>query len=706
MMATTEATQREIRIAILVIILAVVVAYSNSFRVPFLLDDSWRIVENQAIHQWQAWPVAFYQSNRSLVNVTFSFNYAIHGLELWGYHLTNLAIHLTAGCLLFGVARQALQRCGEHYGRLSAYLGMMIALLWVLHPLQTSAVTYINQRFESLMGMLYFASLYCFARGINSSVSWRWLITSVVACGLGMMCKESMIAAPMMILWFDRAFVAASWGQLLAARWKFYVVLSSTWGILAWEMLHYVDEYVNGGMVWVQGLNSWTYLLTQSEVIVHYLQLTFFPWGQSFVYDWPVASSFQHVWPQFTTLSLLAAITIVATYRWPKFGFLGGWFFLNLAPTSSFIAINDLAFEHRMYLAVAAPLILAVFAVEKLSRWLAWKSTVPLKVTGCIGWLTVAIFVALTVRRNHDFRSEFAIYQATLEQGLKNSKAWQGLGGAHLKAKDLTGARLCFEKAVQLAPHLSCHLINYGALLYELGELQEAKRWLQKAVSVRADDPLALRALGNIAIDQEQLVLGLQYLDQAIQLEPRDIESRTSRVAALILAKRFNEAIIEGQAILELKPTDAIARLNMAMALVSLGRNAEAIQQCKQAVEIAPELPQAHSMLGQLLETVDLEQALKHARKAYDLEPNSTDTAQLFDQLVATVNPSEAIEHFRAKLRSHSEDIETRYKLVSALLTVGNLQEAIVEMEKVVAIRPESTSAVDYLERLKQAAKR
>ena len=325
-----------------------IVSYSNTFQVPFLLDDSARIVHNTKISTLIP-TVASLETNRPVVDFTFALNYAMHGLDLWGYHAVNLAIHLAASLCLYGIVRRALLRVTGNFTDNAEVLGLAIAMIWVAHPLQTPAVTYINQRYESLMGLAYLVALYTFIRSFDSHRSGLWRIASVAICAIGMGCKEAMISAPLVILWYDRAFVARSWSGLFQARRWYYAALGATWGVLAWSMLHFTGESTGGGMGSVAGVTPWTYLLSQSGVIVHYLSLAIWPQGQCFWDKWPVAQSIADVWPQGLAVVGLLGGTIWAMFRAPKIGFLGGWFFLILAPTSSVVPIRDLMFEHRMY---------------------------------------------------------------------------------------------------------------------------------------------------------------------------------------------------------------------------------------------------------------------------------------------------------------------------------------------------------------------
>ena len=285
-------------------------AYSNTFDAPFVFDDQVRIVDNPSIRT--LWPptVAMADTNRPFAIWTFAVNYAAHGLDVWGYHALNLAIHLSGGLLLFGVVRRSLADCDGVLQQQAYAVALTTAVIWVVHPLQTQAVTYIVQRLESLMGLAYLATLYCFIRSRDPNHASRWRLASVLACGFGMGCKEVMATAPLVVLWYDRAFVAASWSEILQQRKYYYASLAGTWGVLAWSMLHFTEDYTGGGLVSVEGLTPWTYLVSQAGVLTHYLRLCVWPQGQCLDYDWPMAASLAEVVPQGLLIVSLLAATI------------------------------------------------------------------------------------------------------------------------------------------------------------------------------------------------------------------------------------------------------------------------------------------------------------------------------------------------------------------------------------------------------------
>ena len=187
-------------------------------------------------------PIGLTVSGRPLLNLTLAVNYALGGLNPWGYHAINLAIHILAALTLFGVLRRTLAVWGVGCGVRGeeshdtarstsrtphptphTFLAFAIALLWAVHPLQTELVTYIVQRAESLCGLFYLLTLYCFIRGASRPPSpgrrtSLWYLAAVVFCFLGIATKEVMVTAPVMVFLYDRTFFASSFRQSLRQR--------------------------------------------------------------------------------------------------------------------------------------------------------------------------------------------------------------------------------------------------------------------------------------------------------------------------------------------------------------------------------------------------------------------------------------------------------------------------------------------------------
>ena len=522
-----------------VIVAAGLIAYSDSFRGPYIFDNSgFTGLVSLKKHLIRA----ILSGPRPVVDLTFALNYALGGMDVFGYHLLNLAIHLLAALTLFGVARRTLElpAVARRFGEPAATpVAFCIALLWTLHPLLTQSVTYLVQRAESLMGLFFLLTLYCFIRAACARRPGAWHVGAVAACALGMGCKQVMVAAPLAVLLYDRSFLADSFREALRRRWGLYLALAATWLLLARSVLvAFARHPVTAGFA-LPGISPLRYARNETGVILHYLWLVFWPSGLSLDYGWPITASLWATAPSAIVVGILLAATLWALVRRPMWGFLGAWFFLILAPTSSFMPIRDLAFEQRMYLPLAAVVALAVVAAHLLAQRLAarsWASdeerrqirlaagiALMLPLTVALGWRTYV--------RNWDYRSAISIWSATVKVSPQNARAWS----------------------------------NLGYICYTEGRYDETKTYCAEAIRLNPDFADAYNYLGLACAATYLLDDALHDYDEAIRLNPNFADAYINRGNAHDALGRSQDALRDYARAIEVSPGDILAYSNRAV---------------------------------------------------------------------------------------------------------------------------------------------
>jgi len=307
----------------LLLIAAGLAVYYNSFDGASFFDDHPSIRDNPRIRRlwplWEAmsWPVPGAIHGRPVAALSLAINYALGGLRVWGYHAFNVTIHILASLALFGIVRRTLigTRFRDRVGPDAPWLAMAVALIWLVHPLQTESVDYIVQRTEGLMGF-FLLTLYCVVRGAASSRQRGWYAGAVISCALGMGSKEVMAVAPLTVLLYDRAFLARSFREALRVRAALYAGLAGSWLVPAALVASGAHgESAGFGL----SVTPWEYARTQAGVmIIHYLRLSF--WPRPLVvdyYDWPVARTAAVVVPAGALVIGLLAATLWAARRRP-----------------------------------------------------------------------------------------------------------------------------------------------------------------------------------------------------------------------------------------------------------------------------------------------------------------------------------------------------------------------------------------------------
>ncbi|MCX7592145.1 MAG: tetratricopeptide repeat protein [Kiritimatiellae bacterium] len=470
------------------IALVIVCAYANSFWAGFVFDDTKNIVENVTIRTFRS---SLANPSRPLVQLSFYLNYALGGLHPAGYHLVNVLIHVLAAIVLFALVRTTLIGLGVGDVQ-SSLVGMVSGLIWGVHPLNTESVTYVSQRVESLMGLFYLVTLRA-AAGYLRTDGRGWLAAAVVCCGLGMATKEVMITAPVTVALYAWFFAPRPLANLVRRKWPLWTGLGASWVVLA--SLMRATRRVDLLNVYVfQDYAPLEYALTQCKVVVHYLRLAFFPYPLCLDYSLEPVRTITGVLPQATFLGCLVLITIWLTIRRRPAGMPLAAALLILSPTSSIVPRPDLAFEHRMYLPLAAIVALIVALAARLLRGRLRPSVVV------PGVATVVIALGITtVLRNRDYASEESMWRDVVEKRPLNLRARIDYAVALSEKGDADAALREYNTALSLIPKeeveallappprvpefVSTHSYRYhyvrahanmGQLLYRLGRVEEA----------------------------------------------------------------------------------------------------------------------------------------------------------------------------------------------------------------------------------------
>jgi len=588
------------------IIAAGILAYVNSLKAPFLFDDRYLIVENEHIRRlWPIWQ-SLVHTSRPTIQLSLALNYAVGGLNPWGYHAFNIAIHICAALVLYGVVRRTLlsSPLRQRWGAVAPWLAGMIAAIWVVHPLQTESVTYTAQRGESLMGLFYLLTLYCVIRLDASPRGMAWKIAAVASCLMGMACKGVMATAPVTVLLYDRSYLSSSWGEVMRRRKGLYAALAATW--LAYPLLlaQATVEWKGSAGFGQTGVSPLVYGMTQPSVILHYLWLTLWPDPLCLDYGWPVVKGIgEALAPGIAIAGLLAAV-VWAWRRKPAWGFPGVWFFLILVPTSSFIPIADVAFEHRMYLSLAAVVALGVAAMVLAGQPRSSKGSLRIPRYAWVACGAIVLVMgALTVRRNADYSSPLAMWEATVRASPGSPRGQYDLGTSLEHEGQNEAAIAHYQAAIQLSPNYSDALANLGHLLAMAGKPGEAMVYLRRALAIKPDIAEAHCSLGYALEQQGSKREAISEFEQAIRIKPDYAEAHNNLAIGLAEEGRTQDAIEHWQQALRLDPELSDAHSNLAYALSLAGQTREAISHYDQALRIKPDNTQAQINFAKLLTT-------------------------------------------------------------------------------------------------------
>ena len=613
--------------AVVLFVVTVLAVYANSLHGPFIFDDGPSIVANPSIRHLGSLQVlaaptdAVTTTGRPVLNLSLALNYAIGELAVEGYHVVNLLIHILAGLTLFGLLRRTLLLPGlaQRFASASLGLAFTMSLLWTVHPLQTESVTYIVQRAESLVGLFYLLTLYCYLRGVTAERGTRWYAAAVMNCALGMGTKEVMVTAPLVVMLLDRIFIKDFFEHGKAQRRRVQLALLATWAVLALAVL--LSHGRGGSAGFGLGMTAWSYARTQFACIIHYLRLSIWPSPLVIDYGNSVVGDGATIAPYALGVILLMAATAAALIRRPMLGFLGVWFFAILAPSSSIVPLaGQTEAEHRMYLPLVAVVVLAVMAAYRgLGRigLGARQAAMPLVA------LAVAGLGVGTYRRNEAYKTEVSIWDDTVRKGPPNSRAFLNRGNALAASGQSAAAIRDYDESIRLGPkYAKAHNARGNAYTAE-GRYDEALGDYARAIELNPDFADAHNGRGSAYGNLGQVDTAIKEFSRAIELNPEYEEAYYNRGCALNAKGQVDAAIEDFGRAIRLRPDYADAFGRRGSAYDSQGLVDAAIEDYSRAVRARPDFAEAYNDRGNAYQAKGQYQAaIRDYDKALALKPD------------------------------------------------------------------------------------
>ena len=600
----------------LAVIAGVVLAYANSFSGQFIFDDYVVITQNPKIyHLWPPWH-AVLQITRPVADISFAINYAIGRFNVADYHLTNLIIHMLAALFLYGFVRRTLllPRWEGQFDLAASWLASAVALIWAVHPLQTESVTYIAQRIEAMMGLFYLMSLYCFARGATAANPRWWMDASLLACLLGIGTKEMAVTLPVCLVIYDWVFVAPDFRSLLRARWKLHVAMFLTLAVFGQLLLLLISQQMNQGGLMYTVVSPFRYLLNETLVILYYFKLSFIPHPLCLDYAWKARPVAQLILPAIMVgiLAIWAAYGVVRR-RW--YGFIGAFFFLVLATTSSIVPVPDFVFEHRMYLPLAAVITMVVMLLFLGGRRVVDEKAARRSWAFCGGvavMIVATVFVLMTRARNMDYVTEEIMWRDIVAKAPDNFRAYNGLSSTLIN-------RQAFPEAMQVCRDLLARLPDFGAMTADaIG--QKARRDPAMAAK-RYFYVLAHSNLGAALYNLDRLEEAQSHNVEALRVFPSHAMARNNMAFILYRQKKIPEAIEQWYEVLRWDSKGTKAHFLLGVVFSERGEYAKAIHHYKKELELRPDEVVVQYRLAWLLTVIpdnnlrDGQEALMVARK-------------------------------------------------------------------------------------------
>jgi Flp pilus assembly protein TadD len=575
-------------------------AYAPSLRGPFVLDDWGSIQANMRLRQPDAVrvpsPAEMLGPSRSVTELTFAADYRAAGLDPLRFHAVGLALHLAATLLAYAFLASLLRRAGHPRPR---GVALVVAGLFALHPIQAEAVAYAAQRSEVLASLLYLASLVLLDRSAGGRGTGRRVASwagGAIAWLLAMGAKTIAISAPGAFV-MDQAVVAPAGERGARALWRrvatALVLAAPLLALAAWSASLHFRSFAaapgGGAGFAATPLSAGAYFLTQLRV--QWLYLWLLAWPRALAFDRSFEPSLGPDGAVLVAGAGALALVGLAAWLWIRaerspgagangrlaaFGIL--FWFVVLSPTSSFVPVNDLAVEHRVYLASLGPFLAVTIGADVLLHRLLADRRAVIASAGIASLVLLALGLTLAARARV-WGSEEALWREAATSSPDNPRAWTNLAIALRNRGDLAGAERAYRRAWTVArqPGRIVSLArNHASLLVDTGRPAEAMEVLDRGLAVSPDDP-TLRgnraaALGKLGRPAEALA----EARRAVAASPGDPLMRNLLGQALAVNQDWAAALDEFRAAQAIDPGVPLYAVAVAVSLAELGRRDEA----------------------------------------------------------------------------------------------------------------------------------
>ena len=555
-------------ISLLIILLAV---YSNSFQGDWHFDDFPNIVKNSHIQikslslpELKQSITGIYQDRllRPFSYASFALNYYVGGLNVFGFHLVNFFIHYLSSVFLFLFIFNTLKLplCKNQYENIAYPVALLATVLWSVHPVFVTSVSYIVQRMTSMAGLFYIMSMYFYLKGRMSKTKGKsigFFIFCALAGMASLLTKENAVMLPFSILLFDLLLIQGATKENIK---RFLKILIAPLLLFIIVGFLYTGGFSNAFSGYAgRDFTMYERLLTEPRVIIFYLSLLFYPIHSrlTLLYDIDISHSLLQPWTTLPAILLILFIIATAIYlcrKRPLMSFCILFFFLNHIIEGTVIPL-ELIYEHRNYLPAMFLFIpVAQFFVYVLD-YFSYKRLLQIAVA--LGVIIIIVGLGdVTFRRNAIFSDEFLLWSDNIEKYPNLSRPYGNLGNAYMHYQQKEKGFKYFEKALAVDNFGNIHIRavqenNMGKYYYMEGQYDEAFVFFEKSYKVNSSYRSNIIYMAKIHILKGENDLAHQLITSSINKASDHIDLLEILSLIHIKKKDYQKAEADAQKVLK-----------------------------------------------------------------------------------------------------------------------------------------------------------
>jgi tetratricopeptide (TPR) repeat protein len=617
---------------VVIILVAIIIAYLPSLSGGFMLDDDTLITANKLIKAsdglcrfWCSTEPADYWP---MTNTTFWIEWRLWGMNSTGYRITNLIMHIIESLSIWLILRK-LSIPG-------AFLG---GLIFAIHPVNVESVAWISSR-KNLMAMFFFlVSILCYLksetnfqnvspqnrRNLSMLDSWYWF--SLATFVLAMLGKGSVAILPVLLLgirWWQHALIRRDLLRIV----PFFMVAVLLTIVNVWFQKHGKEQIIRDA-------DFLERLLGAGGVVWFYLDKALLPLNLAFVYpQWRIQAGNMLWW--LPPLAAVVATMVLWQFRqnWSR-SLLFAWSFfcISLVPVMGFTDVGfmkySLVSDHYQHIAIIGVIGLVV------AGWSQWRQKiqgVKSLVANIVAVFVVSMLMLLTWQQSRLYRDPVVLYQRTIQNNPKCGVIYYNLGSKMVEAGRFPEAIEYYQQDLKLNPNDTHIYCNIGYCLSMLGRSPEAIEYMQQALRLKPTDADIYVNLGNIINKTGRLTEAIESYQQALRLEP-DLPIAHYNLGNILRQKDLNQDAIEHyRQALNLKPDFFEAHNNLGKVLIKLRRYQEAIEHFKEALKLRPDYIEAYANLAVACANANQSsEAIASAQKGLDLARSKYQSAMAME---------------------------------------------------------------------------
>jgi hypothetical protein len=498
---------------------------------------------------------------RPLLMASYWANYLISGAHTLSYHAVNIVLHATSAVLVYLAIEKLLAICGAR-PRVQ-WIALLGSAVFLLHPLQTESVDYIAGRSELLCALFVLAAWLLFLNGFNEKTT-PWRAAAIMLCAAAaVISKESGVCLAGLIVATDLYFKKESLSAQFRKRIFLYAPAMIGLIVAAIVILRALATSTTAGFA--SGATPFEYALTQCRAIAIYLRLFLFPVGQNVDWQLPFYHSFRDSQALLYVFGMALLISLIVWLynkaRLVSFGLLV--FLLTLAPTSSFIPVQDAMAERRMYLPIVG-LGIALAGVLNLAGGLLGGEDRRMAVLTRIA--TPALLVVLAVvsyNRSSVWSRDTLLWEDAIARNPGNVRALSNLGGSLMLGSDCAGAVREYKLIVDMQGMDELNGRNLGSA-YECSQQPDlALSVYRRLVAAHPNADVYVR-IGFLEGVRNNVDASLDAFGRALKLDPNNASAYAFRGVARFALNNPAQAREDFRRALALDPNNVVASTWMA----------------------------------------------------------------------------------------------------------------------------------------------